>query len=54
MQRVSGSERDLLGFAFWLSMTDWPPDARWLAAEQRDWLITRLQAEHERREAVGT
>jgi MFS family permease len=44
----------VLGFAFWLYMTDWPSDAHWLTAEQRDWLMGRLQAEREQREAIRT
>jgi MFS family permease len=44
----------VLGFAFWLYMTDWPSDAHWLTAEQRNWLMARLQAERERREAIRT
>jgi MFS family permease len=33
----------VLGVVFWITMTDWPSQAHWLAPEQRDWLITRLR-----------
>jgi len=42
----------VLGVAFWLYMTDWPSQAHWLAPEQRDWLIARLDSERSRREAI--
>jgi MFS transporter, ACS family, tartrate transporter len=42
----------ILGVAFWLTMTDWPSQAHWLSAEQRDWLTTRLDAERAQREAI--
>jgi ACS family tartrate transporter-like MFS transporter len=42
----------VLGVAFWLYMTDWPAQAHWLAPEQREWLIGRLDAEKAQREAI--
>jgi MFS family permease len=42
----------ILGVAFWLTMTDWPSEAHWLAPEQRDWLMNRLQAEQTQRESI--
>ncbi|MDB5400495.1 MAG: transporter, family, tartrate transporter [Acetobacteraceae bacterium] len=42
----------VLGVAFWFYMTDWPSQAHWLTAEQRDWLSTRLDAERSQREAI--
>jgi len=42
----------VLGVAFWVYMTDWPSEAHWLTAEQRAWLITRLDSERSQREAV--
>jgi len=42
----------VLGFAFWLFMTDWPSQAHWLAPAQREWLITRLDAERAQRETI--
>jgi len=42
----------ILGVVFWLCMTDWPSQAHWLAPEQRDWLIARLDAERSQREAI--
>ena len=42
----------VLGVVFWITMTDWPSQAHWLAPEQRNWLIARLAAEQARREAI--
>jgi MFS transporter, ACS family, tartrate transporter len=42
----------ILGVAFWLTMTDWPSQAHWLTAQQRNWLTTRLDAERAQREAI--
>jgi MFS transporter, ACS family, tartrate transporter len=42
----------VLGFVFWVYMTDWPSQAHWLAPEQRNWLTGRLDAERARREAI--
>ena len=42
----------VLGVVFWFFMTDWPSQAHWLTAEQRDWLTTRLDAERAQREAI--
>ena len=42
----------VLGAVFWVYMTDRPSQAHWLAPAQRDWLITRLAAERDRREAI--
>jgi MFS family permease len=42
----------VLGVVFWYTMTDWPSEAHWLTAEQRDWLTARLASERSRRETV--
>jgi ACS family tartrate transporter-like MFS transporter len=42
----------ILGVAFWFTMTDWPSEAHWLTAEQRDWLTTRLNTERSQREGI--
>ncbi|MGA3402342.1 MAG: MFS transporter [Acetobacteraceae bacterium] len=42
----------ILGVAFWLTMTDWPSQAHWLAPAQRDWLMGRLDAERAQRESI--
>jgi MFS transporter, ACS family, tartrate transporter len=42
----------ILGVVFWFYMTDWPSQAHWLTAEQRDWLTARLESEQSRREAI--
>ena len=42
----------VLGVVFWITMTDLPSQAHWLAPAQRDWLIARLDAQRSRREAI--
>jgi ACS family tartrate transporter-like MFS transporter len=42
----------VLGVVFWFFMTDWPSQAHWLSAEQRDWLAARLDRERTQREAI--
>jgi MFS family permease len=42
----------ILGIAFWIYMTDWPAEAHWLAPDQREWLIARLEAERGQRESI--
>ena len=42
----------VLGVAFWVYMTDWPSEAHWLTAEQRNWLMVRLDSERSQREAI--
>jgi MFS family permease len=42
----------VLGVVFWLFMTDWPSEAHWLTAEQRNWLMGRLEAERSQRESI--
>jgi ACS family tartrate transporter-like MFS transporter len=43
---VEGLPAVLLGFVVLGFLTDKPADARWLSADQRQWLAERLQAEH--------
>jgi MFS transporter, ACS family, tartrate transporter len=42
----------ILGVVFWIYMTDWPSEAHWLTQPQREWLIARLDAEKNQREAI--
>ncbi|MDR3535649.1 MAG: MFS transporter [Acetobacteraceae bacterium] len=42
----------VLAGVVWVYLTDRPADAHWLAADERAWLIQRLAAEHETREAA--
>jgi predicted MFS family arabinose efflux permease len=39
-------------FVIWTLLTDRPADATWLSAEQRDWLVERLESERAQREVV--
>jgi len=41
-----------LGIVFYFTMTDRPEQADWLEPEQRQWLIGRLAAERQQREAI--
>jgi D-galactonate transporter len=42
----------VLAFVTYFYLTDRPADARWLAADERSWLASRLVAERRQREAV--
>jgi MFS family permease len=42
----------LLGCVTYFYLTDRPADAQWLAADERTWLSSRLEAERRQREAV--
>jgi ACS family tartrate transporter-like MFS transporter len=46
MYLVEGLPAVFLGFVVLGVLTDRPADARWLTAEQRQWLMTRIEAEH--------
>jgi MFS family permease len=43
----------LLGFVFFFAMPDRPADARWLPADERDWLVQRLDSERQRARPFG-
>lgn len=43
---LEGLPAVLLGFVVLVFLTDRPEDAKWLRAEQRDWLASTMQAEH--------
>jgi ACS family tartrate transporter-like MFS transporter len=43
---VEGLPAVLLGFVVLGYLTDKPTEARWLTAEQRDWLAARIESEH--------
>jgi D-galactonate transporter len=42
----------IVSFVVFFYLTDRPADAAWLAPEERDWLVARLEQERRRREAV--
>jgi ACS family tartrate transporter-like MFS transporter len=42
----------LMAFVMYLFLTDRPEDARWLEAEERDWLTRRLKEEETMRETI--
>lgn len=42
----------ILSFVVFFYLTDRPADATWLEADERDWLVSRLQQEQTRREMV--
>ncbi len=43
---IEGVPTVLLGIAAWFWLTDRPRDARWLAADEREWLDATIAAEH--------
>jgi len=42
---IEGAPAVILGFVVLKVLTDKPEDAKWLAPEERDWLVSRLKAE---------
>ena len=42
----------IMSFFVWFYLTDRPPDATWLAPEEREWLVQRLEAERRQRVAA--
>ena len=50
---IEGLPAVVLGFVALRALTDRPRDARWLTESQREWLIRTMDAEQERRAAVG-
>ena len=42
----------IMAFFVWFYLTDRPPDATWLAPEERAWLVERLEAERRQRVAA--
>jgi D-galactonate transporter len=42
----------ILSFFVWFYLTDRPPDASWLAPDERAWLVERLEAERRQRVAA--
>lgn len=42
---VEGIPAVILGVITIFYLTDWPSEARWLPADERDWLVTQLQTE---------
>jgi len=50
---IEGFPAVLLGLACLVLLTDRPSDAKWLCADQREWLMSRLSAEGNRSRPVG-
>jgi ACS family tartrate transporter-like MFS transporter len=53
---LEGAPAIVLGIVVWLYLPDSPKDARWLTAEQRNWLIERIESEQsaaKSRHAIG-
>ncbi|MBZ5698351.1 MAG: MFS transporter [Acidobacteriia bacterium] len=50
---MEGFPAVLLGLACLVLLTDRPSDAKWLRADQREWLMSRLSAESKRPRPVG-
>ena len=50
---LEGVPTALLGIACLFFLTDRPAEANWLTAEQRGWLIARMEAEAARKKPIG-
>jgi ACS family tartrate transporter-like MFS transporter len=42
------------GAVTWFYLTDWPYQAKWLAAEEREWVIQQLESEKRAKQSVRT
>ena len=49
---VEGIPAIVLGIVTVIYLTDWPAQARWLPADERDWLVGQLQAETQAKKNV--
>jgi MFS transporter, ACS family, tartrate transporter len=49
---LEGIPSVLLGFVVLRALTDYPDRATWLAPQERDWLVTRMQKEESQRQAT--
>jgi sugar phosphate permease len=49
---LEGLPAVFLGFVTLYYLTDWPKDARWLPADERDWLTRELEEEKRQKRAV--
>lgn len=47
---LEGIPSVILGFVVLFYLTDYPRDANWLTAEQRDWLVARMHEEEQQRQ----
>jgi ACS family tartrate transporter-like MFS transporter len=41
-----------LGVMSWFYLTDWPHQAKWLPAQERDWIVHKLESEKRVKESV--
>jgi MFS transporter, ACS family, tartrate transporter len=42
------------GVITWFYLTDWPREAKWLPADERDWLVNQLESERRAKNSVGS
>jgi ACS family tartrate transporter-like MFS transporter len=49
---VEGLPALFFGVMTWFYLTDWPHQAKWLPAEEREWLINQLESEKRAKKAV--
>ncbi|PWU07154.1 MAG: MFS transporter, partial [Terriglobia bacterium] len=50
---LEGAPAVVCGLISWFYLTDWPRQARWLSAEEREWLAGELERESSQKAAVG-
>jgi ACS family tartrate transporter-like MFS transporter len=51
---VEGIPAIILGVVTFFYLTDWPRDARWLSAEEREWISAELEAEKKAKMKTGS
>ena len=49
---IEGLPALLFGVITWFYLSDWPNQAKWLPAEEREWLVNRLESEKRAKKAV--
>ena len=49
---IEGLPALFFGVVTWFYLCDWPHQAKWLRAEEREWLVNRLESEKRAKEAV--
>ena len=47
---LEGIPSVVMGFVVLVYLTDYPKDAHWLSADQREWLVARMQGEEQQRQ----
>jgi len=51
---IEGLPALFFGGVTWFYLTDWPHEAKWLPADEREWVIHQLESEKRAKKSVGT